>query len=212
MGHMEMQMDKSKQLPTLILVSQSPRRRQLLDALCLDYRVELPGVDERMPEAREVEEVTLENSLRKAESIAGRRPKTGVTEIIIAADTLVVLNGRVLGKPSDRNEARKMLSQLSGNTHRVVTGLTLLSEKGQRQRAVWSSVTFRKLATDEIESYLGTREPYDKAGSYAVQGLSALFIERIDGSYTNVMGLPIEALLEELPALSGIPVYDWFAP
>ncbi len=163
-----------------------------------------------MPQASQVEEITLFNSLKKAESVLSRAGSEG--NLVIAADTLVVLKGSVLGKPANPDEARRMLRGLSGETHRVVTGLTLLASTGLRQRAVWSEVSFRPVTTEEMESYVATKEPYDKAGAYAVQGLSAMYIDRIEGSYTNVMGLPIEALLEELPLISKTSIYDWFAP
>jgi septum formation protein len=196
-------------LPQIILASQSPRRRQLLETLGLPYRVEVPKDEEEEASPATVEEVTLRNSHRKA--TACLKLVKDPTDIIIGADTLVVLGEEVLGKPVDRNMARATLQKLSGQTHQVITAVTLLSPKfGTRQLPVFSRVTFRTLNPSEIENYISTREPYDKAGAYAVQGLGALFIGHIEGSYTNVMGLPIEALLLELAELSGISVYDWF--
>jgi len=196
-------------LPPLVLASVSPRRRQLLENLGLPFIVEKPTAEEEMPEASRVEAVTQANSLLKARSVC--ETLADPSAIVVGADTLVVIEGRVLGKPAGKDEARAMLEALSGRTHEVTTGLTLYSrELGVRQSATVSRVTFRALTVPEREDYLSTREPYDKAGSYAVQGMGALFIDGIAGSYTNVMGLPIETFLSELGKLSPFPLSRWF--
>lgn len=196
-------------LPTLYLASESPRRRQLLEALGLSFKVVKPSANEEHPSAKQVEEITIKNAYTKASSALDTLESSH--DIVVGADTLVVLNEEVLGKPKDEQGVIEMISKLSGKTHLVVTGLVLISPKaGVRKIAVKSHVTFHKLSSEQIHSYAKTKEPRDKAGSYAVQGLSALFIEKIDGSYTNVMGLPIEALLSELPQLTGISIFEFF--
>jgi septum formation protein len=194
----------------LILASQSPRRKQILESVGLACQVELPTSEEQHPHPGETLDHIMEtNALEKALSVAKRFPEA--KNVIVGADTLVILDGEALGKPTDKKSALKMLRKLSGRTHEVITGLALVSETfGNRTSAHRSQVTFHELAPTEIEAYANIAEPYDKAGSYAVQGVGALFIARIDGSYTNVMGLPVEGLLRELASLTGQPVFDFF--
>jgi len=197
------------ELPKLYLASSSPRRKQLLEALDLKFEVLLAEVDEIDPDFNTVEEGVIANAEKKAG--AGIKRCSTDNAIIISADTVVALENQVLGKPKSQNDVLSMLSILSGNTHRVVTGMALFHTEGRRSAVSVSSwVTFKKMSLEEINHYSSTKEPYDKAGSYAVQGLGAKFIEKIDGSYTNIMGFPIEKFLEELPLISGISVYDWF--
>jgi septum formation protein len=196
-------------LPNLFLASQSPRRAQLLETLGLPYQVIASHSDEEDPHWQNVDEITQKNSLLKAKTVIEKIPD--VNAIVIAADTLVVLGQEVISKPKDVADAKAILQKLSGQRQTVVTGLTLLSNKyGLRQACVKSFVYFHSLTQKQIEEYTSTREPYDKSGGYAVQGLGSLFINKIEGSYTNVMGLPIEKLLEELAALTGIQPYQWF--
>lgn len=196
-------------LPELILASQSPRRAQILDTLGLPYRVSVPKDEEEIADFANVEQVVLRNSRRKAEVCLKYADSS---DVIIGADTLVVLGQDVLGKPANEDEARETLQKLSGQTHEVITGISLLcmENNGEQQAAVRTRVTFKTMGPRDIEDYIATREPYDKAGAYAVQGLCSLFIEKIEGSYTNVMGLPIETLLIELSKITGVSVYDWF--
>ena len=197
--------------PSLFLASQSPRRKQILEGLGLKFRVLIPPAEEAHPDAASVEKVTQQNASLKASSVL--EMLKAPTDIVIGADTLVVLGDEVLGKPKDAAGVHSMLSRLSGATHTVFTGLSLLSPKyGQRTSATKSLVTFRKITESEMDRYAGLVEPYDKAGSYAVQGVSCLFIEKIEGSYTNVMGLPSETFLKELEALTKISVFDFFEP
>jgi septum formation protein len=192
----------------LVLASQSPRRRQLLEALGLPFRIELPEGDEDHPNTRDIETIIVGNALRKAQSIFS---KLKPNEVALGADTLVVIKDKVLGKPKTVSEAHEMISSLSGTKHQVVTGIALTSSTwGDRCLAVKSQVEFHKLTEAEISSYIETKEPYDKAGAYAIQGLSALFIKNVEGSYTNVMGLPIEALLQELAKLLKVSPFDFF--
>lgn len=197
------------QLPPLFLASTSPRRRQLMQALGLNFEVIRCEIDEKHPEIVTLSEVIRENARGKAQ--AGVRTLGDRKGLVISADTLVAIDNRVLTKPVDRADAVAMLSLLSGRTHTVMTGVALaLPEKPLHAFVETSQVTFRKLSPQEIESYADTREPYDKAGAYAVQGLSCLFIAKIDGSYTNVMGLPMERLLREMESYTGISVFRWF--
>ncbi|MFM8269133.1 MAG: Maf family protein [Pseudomonadota bacterium] len=198
-------------LPKLLLASASPRRKQLLEVLGLPFQVVPAEVEEMDPSHELIEEGVVENAEKKA--LAGLKHAIHSTDVVIAADTLVVLKDKVLGKPKSKSDVLSMLGQLSGKTHQVVTGMVLLTPSGKRiSAAVSSFVTFRDLLVDEIENYASTREPYDKAGSYAIQGLGAIFIDKIEGSYTNIMGFPIERFLVELPNVTGISIHQWFLP
>lgn len=200
----------SPRLPKLFLASTSPRRRQILESLNLDFQVIEPSSTEASAHAENVEEITMENSLLKAHS--GMGAVGFESDIVIGSDTLVVLGREVMGKPESRAEAIKMLTQLSGQWHRVVTGFALVSKKyGELKAFDTSKIKFKSLSSKEIENYASTREPYDKAGSYAVQGLGALLIEKIEGSYTNVMGFPVEKFLTELSLFTKISLEDWFS-
>lgn len=199
--------------PPLILASRSPRRRQLLDALGLPVTVKDVDVDEKDPEPGSTDAafaaVLEANARLKAEAVLETAPAEA---IVVAADTLVALDGHALSKPRTPAEATAMLEKLSGREHQVFTGLAL-ARKGAAVRLshARSAVRFHRLEKDAIARYVATKEPYDKAGSYAVQGLGMLFIDRIEGSYTNVMGLPLELFLLELEAFSGLDRYRWFS-
>ena len=172
----------------IILASQSPRRKELMGQIGLKFKVISPNVDEHMEGNPSPAQLVEELSLRKARAV--ERQADGET-LIVAADTVVALEGTVLGKPEDEREAFAMLSALSGNSHRVYTGVTVL----QGDRAVTgheeTRVTFRELEPEEISHYIATGEPMDKAGAYGIQGLGALLVSGIDGDYFNVMGLPV---------------------
>ncbi|MBM4303624.1 MAG: septum formation protein Maf [Deltaproteobacteria bacterium] len=203
-------MTSKNNLPQLLLVSTSPRRRQILESLNLPFKTIQPIGDEAVAEALNVESVTMNNSLVKAKSALAHAQNE--TDILIGSDTLVVLGQQVMGKPLNKDEAIEMLSRLSGQWHRVVTGLALVSRKYGELKAFESSqIKFRVLTKEEINSYVATKEPYDKAGSYAVQGLGALLIEKIEGSYTNVMGFPVEKFLMELNRFTQISLQEWFS-
>jgi len=203
-------MTSKNNLPQLLLVSTSPRRRQILESLNLPFKTIQPIGDEAVAEALNVESVTMNNSLLKAKSALAHAQNE--TDILIGSDTLVVLGQQVMGKPLNKDEAIEMLSRLSGQWHRVITGLALVSRKYGELKAFESSqIKFRVLTKEEINSYVATKEPYDKAGSYAVQGLGALLIEKIEGSYTNVMGFPVEKFLMELNRFTQISLQEWFS-
>lgn len=177
----------------IILASQSPRRKELLGQMGLKgFKIIAPDVDETMEENLSPAQMVEELSLRKAREVADHVEDEEA--LIIAADTVVVLDGGILGKPADEREAFGMLSALSGNRHRVYTGVTVL----RGSRAITSHeetiVTFRELDPEEIMDYIATEEPMDKAGAYGIQGLGALLVSGIEGDYFNIMGLPVYRL------------------
>lgn len=185
----------------IILASNSPRRRELLSGLGLDYEVRtLPGIDESYPETLQDEEIPVYISSQKASAYLGELKEN---ELLITADTIVWLDGRVLGKPSDEEDARQMLRALSGKTHQVITGVTLATTTFQKSFASVSQVTFATLSDEEIKYYISHYHPMDKAGSYGVQEwIGFIGVERIEGSYFNVMGLPVQRLYRELISLN----------
>ena len=187
----------------IILASNSPRRKDLLRQVGIEFIVAPADVDERQLPGEPPEGYAVRVAADKARTAADR---TG-DGIIIAADTIVVLEDRVLGKPSDAKEAESMLGMLSGRIHHVITGLVVLDagSKRMRAKAADTKVWFRKLSTGEIRSYVASGEPFDKAGAYGIQGLGALLVERIEGCYFNVVGLPL-SLLSEMLADIGKPV------
>ena len=173
----------------IILASQSPRRKELLERMGIqDFETISPNVDESAFHGLPPEELVRRLSAEKAAAVAG---KEGEDAIVIAADTVVALEGAVLGKPADELDAFKMLSALSGVRHQVYTGVTVC-RGGEKQTAhEVTDVTFRELSEREIEDYISTGEPMDKAGAYGIQGYGALLIQGISGDYYNVMGLPV---------------------
>jgi septum formation protein len=194
--------------PRVWLASQSPRRAQLLHALGIPFQTLVSEAEEADIFGGSVENTVLENARRKGRAVLAK--VTAETDIVIAADTLVALGDRILSKPVTPKEALESLRGLSGNSHRVLTGLALSSRTfGTRDCVVETKVRFRKLTEAEMLAYTQTREPYDKAGGYGIQGLACLFVDRVEGSYSNVMGLPIERLLTELEALTSLPAFQW---
>lgn len=176
----------------IYLASQSPRRRELLEQIGVKFRVLVPDVNEAAL-SREAPADYVERIARiKAEvawmRVVERRMKR---HPVLAADTAVVLGRRILGKPQSDAEAASMLQALSGRTHQVITAVAMAFEGKLKLTRSESTVTFRRLAPDEIAQYVLSREPHDKAGAYAIQGFAAAFISRIDGSYSGVMGLPL---------------------
>ena len=184
----------------IILASNSPRRRELLSGLGLDYEVRtLPGIDESYPDTLQGEEIPVYISSKKASAYLDALKDN---ELLITADTIVWLDGRVLGKPADEDEARQMLRDISGKTHQVITGVTLATTTFQKSFASVSQVTFASLTEEEISYYVSHYHPMDKAGSYGVQEwIGFIGVERIEGSYFNVMGLPVQRLYNELKKL-----------
>ncbi len=173
----------------MILASQSPRRKELLGQMGLrGFKVTSPEVDETVDEHLPPAQVVEELSRRKAMAVA--RHADG-DDLIIAADTVVALEGAVLGKPADQREAFAMLTALSGNRHYVYTGLTVIQGDRVVTQHECTTVTFRDLEPEEISHYIATGEPMDKAGAYGIQGLGAMLVSGIEGDYFNVVGLPI---------------------
>lgn len=170
----------------LILASQSPRRKELLGILNMPFIVRVADIDETMDPEKPVYDEVARVSLAKACAVE-RTPECTV----IAADTVVVCDGRFLGKPADEEDAFRMLSMLSGRTHQVMTGLSVV--KGDRKISVTevTDVHFRELTEKEIRDYIATKDPMDKAGSYGIQSGAALFVDWIHGDYFNVVGLPV---------------------
>ena len=171
----------------IILASQSPRRRELLGGLGVEFTVMSPAADETLPSGISPREGVEELSRRKALSLSEKYP----CDIIIAADTLVALDGRCLGKPHDGVEAKKMLAALSGRAHEVFTGVTVCLGEKTLTQSERTEVVFRELCESEIDAYVATGEPLDKAGAYGIQSKGGLFVEGIRGDYFNVVGLPV---------------------
>ncbi|MCL7961192.1 MAG: Maf family protein [marine benthic group bacterium] len=177
----------------LVLASGSPRRREILQLLGLHHEIRPPEVDERLRSGEEPGVQARRLAVEKASSIAGDGD-----DLILAADTLVVLGEEILGKPADEADASTMLMKLQGRQHAVHTGLALrLGDRIESDVAV-TRVWFRSLDAAECEEYVATSEPLDKAGAYGIQGLGAVLVQRIEGEYFNVMGLPVQLLLSLL--------------
>ncbi len=181
----------------LILASNSPRRKELLAGLGLDYEVRtLPDVDESYPESLQGGEIPLYISRMKADAY---KPMLQADELMITADTIVWMDGMVLGKPRNKYGAIKMLKQLSGGVHYVYTGVSITTQTRQESFYVATEVRFANLTDEEIEYYVDTYQPMDKAGAYGVQEwIGYIGVENIKGSYFNVMGLPVQRLYTEL--------------
>ena len=184
----------------IILASNSPRRKELLSGLGVDYEVKtLPDVDESYPDGLSGEEIAKHIARGKAEAY---RSLIQADELVITADTIVWLDGTVMGKPKDEEEAKDMLMQLSGKTHQVITGVCLTTASMQKTFATVTDVTFATLTDKEVDYYVTRYQPMDKAGSYGVQEwIGFVGVENLSGSYFNVMGLPIQRLYTELKKL-----------
>ena len=181
----------------LILASQSPRRRELLGLFHIPFTVQVADVNETMDPTKPPREEVARVSRLKALAVAGNSE-----DVIIAADTIVVLEGSVLGKPVDRRDAIRMLTALSGRDHQVMTGVTVVRGSRILTHTEVTDIHFRPLSQAEILRYVDTGEPMDKAGSYGIQGGAALFAEKMHGDYYNVMGLPVCRLWQMLHAVA----------
>ena len=181
---------------TIILASASPRRKELLARIGLRFEVEPSNYEEDMPSGLEPHELAQKISLEKAEIVASKHKDA----VVIAADTFIFFGGQILGKPHTENEARKMLKTINGKPHSVITGFSIIDTGKNKtlSKSVETKIYIRKLTLSEIDAYVKSREPLDKAGAYAIQGLGAVIVERIEGDYFNVMGLPLSALTEAL--------------
>lgn len=198
-------MKKKKQNLPIILASTSPRRRDLLAQINIEFEVRVPTAEEMGKRGETPDSMVKRLSLEKGKSVIEEVIEDYSKAIIIASDTTVVApnNKTVLGKPKNEAEARKMLVYLNGKTHTVHTGYSILLIKNQKvakkiSRAITTRVKMRRLSPATIKNYVSTGEPMDKAGSYAAQGIGMGFIEKITGSYSNVVGLPVSQLLDDL--------------
>lgn len=181
----------------LVLASNSPRRKELLRGLGIDFEVRLIGdIDESYPNGLPANEVPVHISKAKAAAYMDTMTEN---EVILTADTVVVCDGEILGKPHDAEDARRMLGLLSGKSHEVITGVTLSTLQWQRSFAVTTVVWFKELSADEISFYVDSYRPFDKAGAYGIQEwIGYVGVQRIEGSYFNVMGLPVQRIYDEL--------------
>ena len=183
----------------IVLASASPRRRQLLQELGIRFRVQPKKVEENFDE--QLAPVQVAEYLSKLKARAFSKEELEEKTIVITADTVVTIDGMIMGKPKDPANAREMLQQLSGRSHQVITGVTLRSAEKMKTFSVSTKVFFKELSNEEIEYYITRFKPFDKAGAYGIQEwIGHAAIERIEGSYFNVMGLPVHRLYEELLA------------
>jgi septum formation protein len=183
-------------VPPLILASASPRRAELLRQLKLEFKIIPSDATEVFDEQLSPLELCQLNAHRKARAVAKKIPD----DLVLGADTLVFLDREIFGKPRNLDEAKQMLAKLQGRTHQVVTGVCLMHLRARRERifAVGTDVTFRPLTAKQINDYLSKINPLDKAGAYAIQENGEMIVSEISGSYSNVVGLPVERLQEEL--------------
>ena len=197
-------MNTEKFLPNpykkIILASTSPRRRELLTGLDLDFEVKvIPGIAENYPDSLPSERIPQYIAAEKAEAYKG---SIAPDEVLITADTVVILNDEIMGKPKDDAQAREMLHKLSGKTHQVTTGVCLTTVSSQKQFHVTSHVTFKLLSDEEIDYYVSHYHPLDKAGAYGIQEwIGYVGVTRLEGSFFNVMGLPVQCIWEELKTI-----------
>ena len=188
----------------LVLASASPRRKELLERCGLQLTVRPADVDESPLDGEGAERMALRLAQAKATTVA--EELSDAAHIVVAADTVVVLDGHALGKPRDVHHAARILSRLHGREHEVVTGFALVrsdNPQGCWSQCVTTRVRFRRLGDDQIAAYVATGEPTDKAGAYGIQGVGAMLVESISGSYTNVVGLPLAEVLEGLAVIGG---------
>lgn len=178
----------------IILASASPRRKELFSQLGLDFDITIPHVDEKALEGELPNDYCARISADKAMRVSHDYPD----DLIIAADTIVVIDNKILGKPHDDKTAFEYLMLLKNKTHDVYTGYTIMHKRRYKTRVIQTRVHFRNMTLKEISWYISTGEPMDKAGAYALQGIGSIFIDRIEGSFTNVIGLPLSDLYYDL--------------
>ena len=189
-------MPPSNNMKTIILASASPRRKELLKIIGLKFKVEPSNFEENVSSQSEPHELAKSLSFGKARLVAKNHKRA----LVIAADTFIVFEGRILGKPHTETAAIEMLETINGKTHSVITGFTIIDTERRRtlSRSVETKVHLKELSSDEINAYVESKEPLDKAGAYAIQGLGSVIVDRIEGDYFNVIGLPLSALAESL--------------
>lgn len=185
----------------IILASNSPRRKELLGGLGVDFEVKvMNGVDESYPQTLPANEVAEYIAIEKANAY-----QVEPDELLITADTVVIVGNDILGKPKDAADAQRMLHEISGRTHQVVTGVCLTTKYEQRHFSVSTDVTFKQLTDDEIEFYIRNHRPFDKAGAYGIQEwIGYIGVTALNGSYYNVMGFPVQRVYEELTQHFGV--------
>ena len=188
--------------PDLILASASPRRSALLRQIGVVHRIAAPEIAEVREPRENLEACIKRLALSKARQVRERERASKLP--VLGADTAVVLGDEMLGKPADRAAALAMLARLEGRSHRVLTAVALVGRHGETLRLARSTVTFRRIDADEIERYWDSGEPVDKAGGYGIQGIAAVFVEKLEGSYSGVMGLPLFETAALLDA-AGVP-------
>ena len=190
----------------IILASQSPRRKQLMEWAEIKFEVVTVGTDEIFPEGMNVEEVPVfiarEKAVAVKEKLQNAYHALYAHKAVVAADTIVVLNGVVIGKPTDRDDAIKILTSLSGKKHQVITGVVILKDEKEISFSDTTEVEFHPLTQQQIEFYIDKYEPYDKAGAYAIQEwIGVIGIKKIEGDFYNVMGLPVSKVVQQLQVL-----------
>ena len=178
----------------IVLASKSPRRKELLSLLNIPFEIIVSDIDEKIDLNNDIYSEIEKLSFQKAKAVF----KKNNDAIVIGADTIVYINKQVLGKPKDKEDARRMLKMLSNNIHEVITGVTIISNKSIDTFSQSAKVYFYPLLDEEIEEYIDSIEPLDKAGAYAIQGLGAKFVKKIDGDYSTVVGLPIGEVYRRL--------------
>lgn len=189
-------MSHDKNEPELILASKSPRRIELLEMLGVNFKVMPSGIEEDPGDGMPPGQLVEKNALAKAQDVADGLDSESGPRLVIGADTVVVLDGRIFGKPADMDDAGRMLSTLVGKTHEVYSGVAVVRSDGSAKRIAHAitRVTFRPLSDRQIARYLEMIDPLDKAGAYAIQGIGGVIIEKIEGCYYNVVGLPLTVL------------------
>ena len=199
--------DRERPNPRLVLASGSPRRRDILTALGLAFDVRPPDVDDTLRAGESGVVAARRLAEEKAAAV-----EAGAGDLVLAADTIVVLDGELLGKPQDEAEAAAMLARLGGRDHTVVTGMALRRGEHVHSAAASTAVTFRGLDEEEIAAYVATGEPLDKAGAYGIQGFGSALVEHIEGDFFNVMGLPVPTFLDLLRAAGFRYLYGSIVP
>ena len=190
----------------LILASQSPRRREMFDRLGLDYKAMTSDADETVTESLSPAEYVKTLALRKAKALSSLLSKD---DYVIAADTVVALDGEIYGKPIDYADAFRMIASFSGKTHEVYTAFAIVRGERVYAEAVATAVTFRTLSDHEIDYYIQKEAPYDKAGAYGIQELAGIFVEKIEGNFDNVVGLPLCQLEVAMKQEFGVSLFSF---
>ncbi|MDD6466819.1 MAG: Maf family protein [Erysipelotrichaceae bacterium] len=182
----------------LILASASLRRQELLQLCHVPFTIEVSQIQEVIDPTLPLEQAIEQVAYQKAADVFQRNPEA----LVLGSDTIVVIDDQILGKPKDKEDARRMMNLLSGRTHQVITGVCLLSQEERRLFHQVAEVTFVKMSQEEIEHYISLDEPYDKAGGYALQGEAAIYISSIKGDYYSIVGLPVQLVYQHLKEIN----------